>query len=315
MVRRSRDAKFVIYQVLYIFVITVLALKGAEINLGEVVKKENVVAKSVRDSLINVVDSLSKLGLKFNIEIDENVVSENIELKEKLNKLNNQVASLSQKVKETPLPESIIPEEMKKEESVPSPFAKSMEFLQYSTNIAENKGDYTVTLIDSKNNSELVRVEPKSKREFELTNQNEVIIKFANQTDRIKVKNNLPPEVDIKKVTNKMDKGDIYVKELQRTTCYTVEIKDEKIDQIKVTYSGPISVSAPQKDKKGNMIYNISLNLANTEDKFNDWADRNEQLMDSEGRYKANFFFTAFDTKSKQKTEVGEAFYFTEFSK
>jgi hypothetical protein len=232
-----------------------------------------------------------------------------------LNKLNNQVASLSQKVKETPLPEPIVPKENKVVESVPSPFAKSMEFLQYSTNIAENKGDYTVTLIDSKNNSELVRVEPKSKREFELTNQNEVIIKFANQTDRIKVKNNLPPEVDIKKVTNKMDKGDIYVKELQRTTCYTVEIKDEKIDQIKVTYSGPISVSAPQKDKKGNMIYNISLSLANTEDKFNDWADRNEQLMDSEGRYKANFFFTAFDTKSKQKTEVGEAFYFTEFSK
>ena len=43
MIRRSRDAKFIIYQVLYIFVITVLALKGAEINLGEVVKKENVV--------------------------------------------------------------------------------------------------------------------------------------------------------------------------------------------------------------------------------------------------------------------------------
>ncbi|MCW8848884.1 MAG: hypothetical protein OQJ81_02815, partial [Melioribacteraceae bacterium] len=77
MIRRSRDAKFIIYQVLYIFVITVLALKGAEINLGEVVKKENVVEKSVRDSLINVVDSLSKLGLKFNIEVDPNVVTEN----------------------------------------------------------------------------------------------------------------------------------------------------------------------------------------------------------------------------------------------
>ena len=88
MVRRSRDAKFVIYQVLYIFVITVLALKGAEINLGEVVKKENVVSKSVRDSLINVVDSLSKLGLKFNIEIDENVISENKDLREKLSQLN-----------------------------------------------------------------------------------------------------------------------------------------------------------------------------------------------------------------------------------
>ena len=112
-----------------------------------------------------------------------------------------------------------------------------------------------------------------------------------------------------------MDKGDIFVKDLQKTTCFTVEVRDEKIEQIKVTYSGPITVSGPQQDKKGNLVYNISLNLANTEEKFNSWADRNEQLIDSEGRYKANFFFTAFDTKSKQKTEVGEAFYFTEFSK
>jgi hypothetical protein len=315
MVRRSRDAKFVIYQVLYIFVITVLALKGAEINLGEVVKKENVVSKSVRDSLINVVDSLSKLGLKFNIEIDENVISENKDLKEKLSQLNTQVASLSKKVKETPMPEPVKEKEIKKEETVPSPFSKSLEFLQYTTNIAENKGDYIVSIVDPKNNSELVKVEPNSKKEFELTNQNEILIKYANQTDRVKVKNNLPPEVDIKKSTTKMDKGDIFVKDLQKTTCFTVEVRDEKIEQIKVTYSGPITVSGPQQDKKGNLVYNISLNLANTEEKFNSWADRNEQLIDSEGRYKANFFFTAFDTKSKQKTEVGEAFYFTEFSK
>ena len=315
MVRRSRDAKFVIYQVLYIFVITVLALKGAEINLGEVVKKENVVSKSVRDSLINVVDSLSKLGLKFNIEIDENVISENKDLREKLSQLNTQVASLSKKVKETPMPEPVKEKEIKKEETVPSPFSKSLEFLQYTTNIAENKGDYIVSIVDPKNNSELIKVEPNSKKEFELTNQNEILIKYANQTDRVKVKNNLPPEVDIKKSTTKMDKGDIFVKDLQKTTCFTVEVRDEKIEQIKVTYSGPITVSGPQQDKKGNLVYNISLNLANTEEKFNSWADRNEQLIDSEGRYKANFFFTAFDTKSKQKTEVGEAFYFTEFSK
>ncbi len=213
------------------------------------------------------------------------------------------------------MPETVKEKEIKKEEKFPSPFSKSLEFLQYATNIAENKGDYIVSIVDPKNNSELVKVEPNSKKEFELTNQNEILIKYANQTDRVKVKNNLPPEVDIKKSTTKMDKGDIFVKDLQKTTCFTVEVRDEKIEQIKVTYSGPITVSGPQQDKKGNLVYNISLNLANTEEKFNSWADRNEQLIDSEGRYKANFFFTAFDTKSKQKTEVGEAFYFTEFSK
>ncbi|MCB0746293.1 MAG: hypothetical protein KDC90_02415 [Ignavibacteriae bacterium] len=314
MVRRSRDAKFVIYQVLYIFVITVLALKGAEINLGEVVSKENVVQKSVRDSLINVVDSLSELGLKFNIEIDSNVVTENKTLKEKLSKLNNQVASLSKKVIEIPKPEKIIPVEKKKEEILPAPFSKNLEFLQYATNTAENKGDYEVSIVDAANNV-IANVNPKSKKDFELADQSEVIIKYGNQSDRIKVKKNYPPEIEIKKVTNKMDKSDIYVKDLQRTTCFTVEIKDERIDQIKVSSSGPITVSAPQKNKNGNLVYNVSLQLVNTADKFDEWTDRNSQLVDQEGRYKANFFFTAFDNKSKQKTEVGDVFYFTDFSK
>ncbi len=315
MVRRSRDAKFIIYQVLYIFVVTVLALKGAEINLGEVVKKENVVQKSVRDSLVNVVDSLTSLGLKFNIQVDENIKLENRDLKEKLSKLNNQVASLSKKVIEKPIDKEEKKNKIKKVENIPSPFSNNMEFLQYASNTVENKSNYPVAIIDPSTKLEIITLKPKEGKDFELTNQNEVIVTYANQSDVIKVKKNLPPEIEIKKVTNKMDKADIYVKELQRTTCYSVFVKDERINQIKITYSGPISVSGPFKDKKGNLVYNVSLKIAPTEEKFETWADRHENLQDSEGRYKANFFFTAFDTKSKQKTEVGEAFYFTEFSK
>ena len=314
MVRRNRDAKFVIYQVLYIFVITVLALKGAEINLGEVVDKNNVVEKSVRDSLINVVDSLSELGLKFNIEVDTNAAKENLILKEKLSKLNTQVASLSSRVKEIPK----IKKEVKKDKikpNLPSPFSTNQTFLQYASNLAENKGDFPVTIYDPSTKTEIVNIPPKGNKKFELANQTEVILKYGYQKERINVKPNLPPEIIIEKVTSKMDRSDIYVKELQRTTCFNVTVKDERLEQIKVSNSGPISVSGPRKDKKGNIVYTVSLNIATNEDRFNDWADRNDHLVDSDGRYKASFFFTAFDSKSKQKVEVGEIFYFTEFSK
>lgn len=312
MVRRNRDAKFVIYQVLYIFVITVLALKGAEINLGEVVKKENVVEKSVRDSLINVVDSLAHLGLKFNIEVDTNIYKENIVLKKKLTQLNTQVVSLAKKVKETPISKKVKKVENK---SLPSPFSTNQSFLQYATNSAENKGDYAVTIYDPNNKSILAKIKPKQKVDFELTNQSEVLLTYGNQEERIKVNKNLPPEIIIEEATSKMNKSDIYVKQLQRTTCFNIKIKDERPEQIKVTHSGPISVTGPRKDNKGYLVYNVSLKLATNEDRFNEWADRNDHLVDSDGRYKANFFFTAFDTKSKQKVEVGEIFYFTEFSK
>ena len=58
MIRKNRDTKFIIYQVLYIFVITVLALKGANLDLSRVVKKDTVVSKSVRDSLVALIDTL-----------------------------------------------------------------------------------------------------------------------------------------------------------------------------------------------------------------------------------------------------------------
>lgn len=316
MVRRSRDAKFVIYQVLYIFVITVLALKGAEINLGEVVDKNNVVDKSIRDSLIQVVDSLSKLGLKFNIEIETNVLDENENLKKELSNLNLQVASLTTKLNKNHIrnKKNESPNEIKSRK-LPPPFSTKQSFLQYAVNEADNKAAYPIEIVDPLTNKTIINVPPNSKKKFELQDQNKVVIHYGNQKDEITVIKNLPPEIIIEKVTTKMDKSDIYVKDLQRTTCFTVKINDELLEQIDVNYSGPISVSGPTKSIKGEMVYNVSLKLAANEDRFNNWADKNEHLMDSDDRFKVNFFFTAIDKRSNQKVEVGEIFYFTEFSK
>ncbi len=314
MVRRNRDAKFIIYQVLYIFVITVLALKGAEINLGEVVEKDNVVEKSVRDSLVNVVDSLSLLGLKFNIELDTSVIVENLILKNKLKKLNSQVASLSNKIKKSPIAEEKGETKIKKSAEI-SPFSKNITFLQFAINTVENKSNEFVSIIDPLGNIEIAKIPPKNKGSFELQSQNSLLIKYGDYNDRIKVTENRPPEIFIEKVTTQMDKPYIYVKELQRTTCFNVYVTDERLEQLKISYSGPISVSGPKKDNKGNLVYKVSLNLAANEDQFEKWVDRNEFSQDSEDRYKTNFFFKAYDTRSNQKVEVGESFYFTDFSK
>lgn len=47
MINKNRDSKFVIYQVLYIFVITVLALKGADLDLRRVALEEDTVQKKL----------------------------------------------------------------------------------------------------------------------------------------------------------------------------------------------------------------------------------------------------------------------------
>ena len=97
--------------------------------------------------------------------------------------------------------------------------------------------------------------------------------------------------------------------------AFTVTIIDARPNQLKVSYSGPISVNGPQKDSKGNLVYNVSLRSAATESSFDDWMERNGHLQEADGRIKANFFFTVLDERTQDRVQVGDSFFFTEFSK
>jgi len=318
MIKKERDSKFVIYQVLYIFVITVLALKGADLNLSRVVAKDEAVDLSVRDSLLALIDSLYAQGINFNIKIDPNVAVENVALKERLASLNEKVQDLTQKIKEIP-PEERIPEKEEPAEEqtlMQLPISVSQTFIQNTWNKARNTGNVPTMIYDPKNmNTPIVTIPPGQEKTFDLTEQSEVIAKFGTREEKIKVLRNKPPEIKIERVTTKMSGSDIYVRDLQRITAFTVTIIDERPDQIKVTYNGPISVTGPVKDGKGNPVYNVSLNIAATENKFEEWLDRHGDLLEPDGRYKANFFFTAVDERSKDRVQIGDSFFFTDFSK
>jgi len=313
MVKRERDSKFVIYQVLYIFIITVLALKGAELDLNRVALEEDTVDISVQDSLVAILDSLYALGIDFSIQIDPKVVEENLELKNQLASLNKSIQVLKEQIKEVPPP----PKEVIKEQTkLQSPIALKQQFIQNTWNVATNRGSIPTSIYDPNNlSSPIVEIPPGEERKFDLQNQTEVIIKFGSREEKIKVEPNLPPEVKIESVTTKMNASDIYVKELQRITAFTVTIIDNRPDQLKVTYSGPISVNGPQRDSKGNLVYNVSLKLAATESKYDEWLERNGDFQEADGRYKANFFFTVVDERTKDRVQVGDSFFFTDFSK
>ncbi|MDT3695855.1 MAG: hypothetical protein ROY99_05635 [Ignavibacterium sp.] len=314
MLNKNRDSKFVIYQVLYIFVITVLALKGADLDLRRVALEEETVSKSVRDSLISVLDSLYALGIDFSIKIDPNVVVENEQMREQLAVLNKKLEVLKDYV--PPLPPDQKKEEKVEEQTLlQSPISVKQTFIQYTWNIARNTGTVPASIYDPKNlNTPIVTVPAGQEKRFDLTDQTEVVLKFGSQEERIKVLPNKPPEVKIERVTTKMNAANIYVKELQRITVFKVTIIDQRPDQLKVTYTGPISVTGPIKDSNGNLIYNVSLKIANTENAFDSWLDKNGGLREADGRYKVNFFFNVFDEISKDKIQVGDSFFFTEFS-
>ena len=314
MIKRERDSKFVIYQVLYIFVITVLALKGADLDLRRVALEEETVDVSVKDSLLAILDSLYALGIDFSIKIDPKVLDQNKEMREQLALLEKKL----EKVKDyVPPPKDKLKEEIKEEQTkLQLPISLKKTFIQHTWNTARNSGNVPTTIYDPRDRSKpIVVIPPGQEKKFDLTDQTEVIVAFGTQEEKIKVGPNKPPEINIQRVTTKMNASDIYVRELQRITAFTVTILDSRPEQLKVSYSGPISVSGPQKDSDGNPVYNVSLRIAATENQFDDWVDRNEQLREADGRYKANFFFTVVDERTKDRVQVGDSFFFTEFSK
>ncbi len=262
----NRDSKFIIYQVLYIFVITVLALKGADLDLSRVVKKEQAVDVSVRDSLVALIDSLYSLGLNFDIKIVENAAEENVELKQKLASLNKTVNLLNERIKEIPPEERnpIIEEPPEKEQTLGQlPLSIQQTFIQNTWNVAKNNGNVPSYIFDPRNMGQPIAIiQPGKESKFDLTDQSEIIVKFGNQQEKMKVLPNKPPQIKIEKVTTKMDGDEIYVKDLQRVTGFNVTIIDERPDQLKVIHTGPISVTGPVRTANGNLVYNVSLNLA-----------------------------------------------------
>lgn len=315
MIYKNRDSKFVIYQVLYIFVITVLALKGADLDLRRVALEEETVDKKVRDSLVTLIDSLYALGLKFDIKIDQNLPVENEELKKKLASLNQKLQEVQTKLQELPPPKEEEPV-VEEQTLMPMPISSKQTFIQHTWNVASNTGSVPVEIYDPRDRSKPIVVIPAGQeRKFDLTDQTEVVVKFGSQEDRIKVIPNKPPEIKIEKVTTKMNARDIYVQELQRITVFKVTVIDNRPDQLKINWNGPISVTGPVKDSNGNLIYNVSLKIASTSSAFDDWLDKNGNLRESDGRYKVNFFFTAVDERTKDRVQVGDSFFFTDFSK
>jgi len=315
MIRRERDSKFVIYQVLYIFVITVLALKGADLDLRRVALEDETVQVSVRDSLMAVLDSLYALGIDFTIKIDPNVIVENEEMRKQLAEMNRKLDAVKDYV--PPPKEEEKPKELPKEEQLKMqlPISLKQTFIQHTWNTAKNSGTVPTTILDPRDRKQLVVIPPGQEMKFDLTDQDEVIVAFGSQEERVKVITNKPPEIKIERVTTKMNSRTIYVQELQRITAFTVTIIDNRPEQLKISYNGPISVNGPQTDANGNMVYNVSLKLAANENQFDDWTDKNEQLRESDGRYKANFFFTVVDDRTKDRVQVGDSFFFTDFAK
>ncbi|MDQ3194220.1 MAG: hypothetical protein M3P82_04380, partial [Bacteroidota bacterium] len=248
--RKNRDVKFIIYQSLYIFVISVLALKGANLDLTEVVKKPVDVSenKGIVDSLKSMLDSLTARGIFPEITFDTSKKFANIEeLRKKLaetqQRLDQQVSIIPRVDNQNPsfsldktspnvstnnpAEKEKITEKTKVEETEETKderepeFRVPQSFSQFTTNSVSNPSDQNIEVYGS-DGSLLATVPPKGSRSFTLGGQTSLTFKRGGVSKTVSTKENAKPKITLQRLVPSGE--DVSVRSLQSTVGYRVSI-------------------------------------------------------------------------------------------
>ena len=288
--RKNRDVKFIIYQSLYIFVISVLALKGANLDLTEVVSKEKVVEKTYTDSLKIMIDSLLARGYIPEIKFDTTQKFTNPEeMQKKLQEAQQQLAVLKMNspsitVNTTSpgiqLQQTNITEEKEKiqdkpkEEKIEEKEGKELDFkipqtfTQYKSNSISNPSSVTIEIYGS-DGSMIATVPPGGSRSFQLGGQNSLTFKGGGVSKTVSTKENIKPKVTMQRLVSAGE--DVSVRNLQSTVGYRVTISDDYPGQLDVKFSGPVSVK-----QSGPLVYDVTLNFLNSKSAYDNFTENRE---------------------------------------
>ena len=288
--RKNRDVKFIIYQSLYIFVISVLALKGANLDLTEVVSKEKVVEKTYTDSLKIMIDSLLARGYIPEIKFDTTQKFTNPEeMKKKLQEAQQQLAVLKMNspsitVNTTSpgiqLQQTNITEEKEKiqdkpkEEKIEEKEGKELDFkipqtfTQFTSNSISNPSSVTIEIYGS-DGSMIATVPPGGSRSFQLGGQNSLTFKGGGVSKTVSTKENIKPKVTMQRLVSAGE--EVSVRNLQSTVGYRVTISDDYPGQLDVKFSGPVSVK-----QSGPLVYDVTLNFLNSKSAYDNFTENRE---------------------------------------
>ncbi len=276
--RGSRDVKFIIYQVLYIFVVCVIAIKGANLDLTEVISKENVVKKQYADSLKAYIDSILALGLVPEINFDTAKKLENID--QILRELNQARAELNIKrdfispvgvVRLNP-GEKIITEQEKNNEVTPqldntdigakvTIQSKFTQYLSYSI-----KNPYNGTLVISADGKTLASIPQGGTGSFQLGGERNITFRVGESSDTKPIEKKPPPQITM---TRLAPSGDgVSLRAIQNQVGYRIQISDIAPEQLKVNVSGPVKVT-----QSGSSTFDVTLSFLTSKSAFDNFTE------------------------------------------
>ena len=269
--KKKGDVKFIIYQSLYIFVVCVIAIKGANLDLKQVVEDDgSVKPKITQDSLEKLYDLMQRMVMvdtNYFVIVDKKLLLENEKLRmivENMPKIDISSYMPRSELEKYELKKEKTPEELKKEE--PSEMQEirigSIKMTQYTMNTLNNPYDVPLEVVG------ITTIPPKSTKTFETGGQSSVVIKVGSSSKTVELSANQKPKIGFQRMTSMGE--ETRVSTLQSTVCYRVTVDDDFPGQLDVKFTGPVSVK-----QQGN-AYDITLNGFSSKAAFDNFTDGKE---------------------------------------
>jgi hypothetical protein len=308
--RSSKDVKFIIYQSLYIFVVCVIAIKGANIDLTKVVEDNGKVIPQgfgYIDTVNNVIMDKTEFAkyVKFDssryVILDRNAYKQLEANKElpppppiNLSAVNNYVP---------PPPEEQKPEENTIVNAVQVKFPSN--FIQYKENTINNPNSVDLTV---KTSQGTFTIPPRSAKAVLLGGDNTIMMTAGGKSSTFPVKENQRPRVDVQSINSGIGQEDVSIHKLESTVGYRVTITDDYADQLEYKITGPVTYKQVQRTPN-QIVIDVTLNFLKSKGSFDNYQDAHPNL----DRYTVTFGVNVKDKYAPHNENKIGVFNFTDW--
>lgn len=269
--KKSKDVKFIIYQALYIFVVCVIAIKGADLTLTQVIEDDGkpkvILTPAEMDSIQKLLDKAIIVDTtRFSI-VDKDLLKNDPKTQELVRQTmltntsftsNEPIVIKQDIVDKVDLLEPDKDTDKKKEIVI-----GSVSLYKYHENIIPNQNDYPITISG-------VTIPAHSTGRVTLGGESAVTITAGDISKTVNVLENKKPSVSFQRVTTMGE--DIKATTLQRMVGFRVTITDDFPSQLDVKFNGPVSVK-----KTSDNTYDVTMNAFGSRNAYDNYtSNRNE---------------------------------------
>jgi hypothetical protein len=298
--KRERDIKFIIYQSLYIFVVCVIAIKGANLDLVQVVEDDGtpkvIMTQQQMDSIQELLKKAIIVDTTIFVVVPKELLKENKQLQQivqNMPKIDLSLYTLKTDIKVQPEIE-----EKKIEEKDPGEMQEirigNIVLHQYTQNTLNNPYDTPLEVVG------IATIPAKSTKTFETGGQSSVVIRVGNTSKTVELRPNDKPKINISRIASMGE--ETRVTTLQSTTCFRVVISDDFPGQLDVKFSGPITVK-----NAGQNTFDITMNAFGSKSAFDNFTENKDSP------YSTGFTVTVSDKIAGHKITGQNSFIFGEW--